>query len=268
MCIPPKHIIDIYIESQRYAQNIRDMTNPMRFIEAQESEGEFSDIRFRQLERAYNDVVRSWSKLKPLSFIQQYEAYVAKRPNNTSIENGIASQVLLMESGLRLKESSATTYGDFRSFKDDETIPKVFIHNSTIGQTHNIRDGLKTDSGYRVAIISNKLALLLEEKQKCTEAMICRENTDVTHGITDIYRVPMVHDKNDTFRHCASPQLTAAFRKLFTQVGYNEKNYLLLLNIINSEEFAEAVKRVTPKELGFAEEKDPSAYALRRHFNG
>ena len=93
VCIPPKHIIDIYIESQRYAQNIRDMTNPMRFIEARESEGEFSDIRFRQLERAYNDVVRSWSKLKPLSFIQQYEDYVAKRPNNTGIENGIASEI-------------------------------------------------------------------------------------------------------------------------------------------------------------------------------
>ena len=93
VCIPSKHIIDIYIESQRYAQNIRDMTNPMRFIEARESEGEFSDIRFRQLERAYNDVVRSWSKLKPLNFIQQYEAYVAKYPNNTGIENGIASQI-------------------------------------------------------------------------------------------------------------------------------------------------------------------------------
>lgn len=93
VCIPSKHIIDIYIESQRYAQNIRDMTNPMRFIEARESEGEFSDIRFRQLERAYNDVVRSWSKLKPLSFIQQYEAYVAKRPNNTGIENGIAREI-------------------------------------------------------------------------------------------------------------------------------------------------------------------------------
>lgn len=93
VCIPPKHIIDIYIESQRYAQNIRDMTNPMRFIEARGSEAEFSDIRFRQLERAYNDVVRSWSKLKPLSFIQQYEDYVAKRPNNTGIENGIASEI-------------------------------------------------------------------------------------------------------------------------------------------------------------------------------
>lgn len=93
VCIPSKHIIDIYIESQKYAQNIRDMTNPMRFIEARESDAKFSDIRFRQLERAYNDVVRSWSKLKPLSFIQQYEAYVAKRPNNTGIENGIAREI-------------------------------------------------------------------------------------------------------------------------------------------------------------------------------
>ena len=91
--IPASNIIDIYIESQKYAKDIPSLTNPMRFIEARESETEFSDIRFRQLERAYNDVIRSWSQLKPLSFIQQYEAYVAKSPNNTGIENGIVSQI-------------------------------------------------------------------------------------------------------------------------------------------------------------------------------
>lgn len=149
---------------------------------------------------------------------------MAEHIYNTVLESGEQTgSALMMEDGLRPKEAAGSTYGDFRSFEDGETIPKVFIHSSTIGQTHNTRDGLKTDNGYRTAIISNKLALLLEEKQKCSEAMICRENTDVTHGITDICRVPMVHDKNDSFRHCASPQLTAAFRKLFTQVGYNEK---------------------------------------------
>ena len=173
----------------------------------------------------------------------------------------------LLENGLRLKEAAGATYGDFYSYKNGETIPKVFIHNSTSGQTHNLRDGVKTDNGFRTAIISHMLTLLLEEKQKRTEEMISKENADATHGVTDISRVPMVHDKNDIFRHCASPQLTAAFRKLFTQVGYNEKDFLLLQNIVNSQEFAEAVKRVTTKELGFAEEKDPSAYALRRHFN-
>lgn len=93
MCIPTQHIIDIYIESQKYAKDIRSLTNPMRFIEARESETELSDIRFRQLERAYNDVVQNWSKLNPLQFMQQYEAYIANRPNNTGIENGIVSQI-------------------------------------------------------------------------------------------------------------------------------------------------------------------------------
>lgn len=173
----------------------------------------------------------------------------------------------LMEDGLRLKETAGTTYGDFYSYKDGEVIPKVYIHNSTIGQTRDLRDGLKTDNGYRTAIISNKLALMLEEKQKRTEEILSQENIDATQGITDIGRVPMVHDKNDLFRHCASPQLTAEFRKLFAQVGYSEKDYLLLQNIVNSQEFAEAVKRVTPRELGFAEERDPSAYGWRRHWN-
>ena len=214
------------------------------------------------------DVAQREETVLPRSLDSVMVWKMAKIIYQSVLESGEGTGLaLLMENGLRLKEAAGATYGDFRSFKDGEVIPKVFIHNSTIGQTHNTRDGLKTDNGYRTAIISEKLALLLEEKQKRTEEMISKVNTDTTHGVTDISRVPMVHDKNNLLRHCASPQLTAAFRQLFNQVGYSEKDYLLLLNIINSEEFAEAVKRVTPKELGFAEEKDPSAYALRRHFN-
>ena len=35
---------------------------------------------------------------------------------------------------------------------------------------------------------------------------------------------------------------------------------------MESEEFQKAARRVTPRELGFAEERDPSAYILRRLF--
>ena len=91
--IPASNIIDFYIEAQKYAKSICSLTNPMRYIEAREGQSELSDIRFRELERTYKEVVQSWSKLKPFSFIQQYEAYVAKHPNNTGIENGIVSQI-------------------------------------------------------------------------------------------------------------------------------------------------------------------------------
>ena len=193
---------------------------------------------------------------------------MAKFIYDAALESGEQTGLaFLLEGGLRLKEAAGATYGDFYSYKDGETIPKIFIHNSTSGQTHNLRDGIKTDNGYRTAIISHNLALLLERKQKRIEEIISQKNADAIHGIADIRRVPMVHDKYDFFRHCASPQLTAAFRNLFAQVGYNEKDFLLLQNIINSQEFADAANRATPKELGFAEEKDPSAYGLRRHFN-
>lgn len=171
----------------------------------------------------------------------------------------------MMEDGLRPKEAAGITYGDFRSFEDGETIPKLYIHNSTVGQTHNIRDGLKTDNGYRVAIISKRLEELLVKKRGGTEATLA--SADPTSGITDISRMPIVHDKNNLFRHCASTQLSTEFRKLFAQVGYSEKNFLLLQNIVDSLEFKAAVKRVTPKELGFAEERDPSAYGWRRNTN-
>lgn len=97
--IPANNIIDIYLESQKYAENIPGMTNPMRYIQTCENRTEPPAIRFRELEKAYNEVVQSWSKLKPLCFIQQYEDYVAKRPNNTGIENGIASRIFFRFTG-------------------------------------------------------------------------------------------------------------------------------------------------------------------------
>lgn len=69
--IPANNIIDIYLEAQKYAESIPGLTNPMRYIQACENQTKAPDIRFRELEKAYNEVVQSWSKLKPLSFIRQ-----------------------------------------------------------------------------------------------------------------------------------------------------------------------------------------------------
>lgn len=178
-----------------------------------------------------------------------------------------AGLALLLEAGLRLKEAAGVTFGDLFCETDCNAIPQVFIHNSTKGQTHDLRDGVKTDNGYRTAIISENLALLLIAKQQHAQEILSKKCADTPLGIADIRRMPMVSDKNDLFRHCASPQLTVAFRKLLAKIGYDEKDFLLLQNIVNSQEFTEAVKRVTPKNLGFAEERDPSAYACRRNYN-
>ena len=93
-------------------------------------------------------------------------------------------------------------------------------------ESSHIRDGLKTDNGYRVATISGRLARLLEKKRKHAEAALA--SADPTSGITDISRMPIVHDKNNLFRHCASTQLSTEFRKLYAQDGYSEKYFLQL----------------------------------------
>lgn len=98
--ITPQYIIDIYIESQKYAQGIRAMENPMRYIESCEGHGSPPDIRFRQMERIYKEVVKKWSKLKPSEFIHEYETYVEQRPNNSGIENGIVSQIFFRFTGV------------------------------------------------------------------------------------------------------------------------------------------------------------------------
>lgn len=62
--IPASNIIDFYIEAQKYAKSICSLTNPMRYIEAREGQSELSDIRFRELERTYKEVVQSWSNYR------------------------------------------------------------------------------------------------------------------------------------------------------------------------------------------------------------
>ena len=186
----------------------------------------------------------------------------------TALDSGArAGLALMLESGLRPKEAAATTYGDLRSHQHGETFPKVYVHNSTIGTSHNLRTGVKTENGYRVAMISDTLASLLEEKQAYTENLITQDNTASAPCSADISRLPIVHDTSNPFCHCSSSQLTVEFRNILAQTGYNQREYQLLQNIVNSPDFMDAIKRVTPVELGFTAERDPSAYACRRHYN-
>lgn len=186
----------------------------------------------------------------------------------TALDSGArAGLALMLESGLRPKEAAAVTYNDFTSPAQGENIPKVFIHNSTIGQSRNLRAGVKTDNGYRPAIISDTLASLLDEKKKRTENLTTQKTIASAPCSSDIGRLPIVHDKNNPSRHCSSSQLTVEFRNILAQTGYDQREFQLLQNVVNSQDFLEEIRRITPKELGFADERDPSAYACRRHYN-
>lgn len=89
-------ILDIYIESQKLNRGIKNLTNPMRYLASylDEAKGN-SDVRFRELERIYNNVVRDWSKIKPANFMQQYLTYINQGVNDTGIDNGFIREHFL-----------------------------------------------------------------------------------------------------------------------------------------------------------------------------
>ena len=85
-----EHILDVYIHSQKVANNINRIYNPMRYISAcAQSSEEKQVLRFCDLEPVYNEVVEKWCKIPPYEFILQYEAYVYQKMNESGIENGL-----------------------------------------------------------------------------------------------------------------------------------------------------------------------------------
>ena len=89
-------ILDIYVESQLLSNGFNNIKNPMRYMSSYlgAAKGD-PDIRFRALERVYNDTVRAWSKIEPKDFLQQFDAYVNQGVNDTGLENGMIREHFL-----------------------------------------------------------------------------------------------------------------------------------------------------------------------------
>lgn len=89
-------ILDIYAESQRIVRNIKSISSPYQYTSSFLGANKGNPkIRFRDLEKVYNDAVRAWSKIEPNDFIQQYDANLHQCKNNSGIENGFVVEQLL-----------------------------------------------------------------------------------------------------------------------------------------------------------------------------
>ena len=89
-------ILDIYAESQRMTKNIKTIVNPYQYTSSflGSRKGD-SNIRFRDLEKAYITAVEAWNKIEPNDFLQQYDAYIYQCQNNSGIEKGFVVEQFL-----------------------------------------------------------------------------------------------------------------------------------------------------------------------------
>lgn len=176
--------------------------------------------------------------------------------------------ILTYECGFRMKESAGCSVGDYQDQQSDRDFTCVAVHTSTIKQGHERQDKLKTANGHRIGIlgpratqkISNKIAML--HKMVSSEEIVL--DPDSTTPV--IEAIPLANASGDLLIPCSSHQLSQGFRHLIRDAGYDHKDYVAAQRIVESKEFLEAEESVTPTELGFAAERDISAYVLRRQF--
>lgn len=173
--------------------------------------------------------------------------------------------LLCYETGVRPKESAGSSIGDFKEPQLGGDFSCIAIHSSTIGQGHQRRDKTKTPNGYRMCILGPVGTELLRDKVETIRGMIESGDLQLPPG-SPMEAIPIANIPADWLTPCSSQQLSQAFRTLLRDINYKSEEYLAACKVVESEEFQEAVRRITPKELGFAEEKDPSAYILRRLF--
>lgn len=173
--------------------------------------------------------------------------------------------LLCHETGVRPKESAGASVGDFKEPQPGGGFSCIAIHSSTIGQGHQRRDKTKTPNGYRMCILGPVGTELLRDKVETIRGMIESGEIQLPPG-SPMEAIPIANISAAWLTPCSSQQPSQAFRNLLGDINYKSEEFWAACRIVESEEFQEAVRRITPKELRFTEEKDPSAYILRRMF--
>lgn len=176
--------------------------------------------------------------------------------------------MICMDTGSRLKEAAAVSVADHRFPDLRENYSELALHNSTVGQSSDRHAKMKTSNAYRVVVLGPESSEILKAKVAEVQNMITLGKIRITKdsSVPSIEEIPLVNKDDTNLLPCSSPMLTKAFRKLLQEVGYDKNDVVAATRLVESEEFQQAVKELTPAGLGFTEEKDMTAYISRRQF--
>lgn len=188
--------------------------------------------------------------------------------SNAGCSGEMRGLMLTFETGTRLKESAGASIGDFQAPIPGRDIACLAIHTTTVNQGHSRHDMPKTGNGYRIGILGPRATEVIRNTmENAQNAIDSGEIILDPNSATPIFEaIPIANSTKSPLIPCASPQLTQRFRHVLRDAGYADDDYLAAQRIAESEEFAEAEKRVTLGILGFADLKDLTAYILRRQF--
>ena len=267
-------IIDIKSEGKKYAkatlQHYRLLISRVIDVAVQKEKmkNPLWGVDFEEL-LSPEQVEKKEKKTLPKSLTPLQMCAISEEIYSTASTSGRRTGLMnMMESGIRPKETAGASFGDVREMAQLNSCSTVAIHSSTIEESHKRKNNPKTKNGYRTAVIGPRSTQIIQKKkeelQKCIDEGKILD--DVSNGLTLLDVLPIASSKDNPSVPCTSSDMTKEFRHLLRDINYDKEDYLAAQRIAESDEFQEAEGKATPSELGFAIEKDPTAYIFRRQY--
>lgn len=165
---------------------------------------------------------------------------------------------LMFALGLRNNEACGVKFSAFRPMKTHPGRWCLWIYESTVGETNDLKAGGKTTNAPRILPVPSKLLHLILLRKKHLQELLDNGSIslDSKHGQKSVDDLPVVCQKSNYTKHCSSKHLTKAGCLLLKEIQVKEIELSYIERDLLDDEYC--------LEMGVTE-KDPTAYLLRRN---
>ena len=191
----------------------------------------------------------------PRSASPEFELELAERIFKDPLQEGQYCGLLNMFAfGTRNKEAAALTFGSIKEIPGYPGKYVVAIYMSTIGETSARDLGGKTDNMFRYVAVPKRVYDFYMKRKAYIEKEVSAGRIDI--GKLTIDQLPLACNGRNWTVHCTSNRITLTGKCVFRDIGISEAQVRYLMS-----------EAEMSGELAiWGDEKDPTAYMLRRNY--
>ena len=191
----------------------------------------------------------------PKSASPEFELELAERIFTDPLQEGQYCGLLNMFAfGTRNKEAAALTFGSIKEIPGHPGKHVVAIYMSTIGDTPSTALGGKTDNMFRYVAVPKRVYDFFMKRKAYIEKEVSAGRIDI--GTLTIDQLPLACNGRNWTVHCTSNRITLTGKSVFRNIGISEAQVRYLMS--------EA--EMSGELAVWGDEKDPTAYMLRRNY--
>jgi integrase len=192
--------------------------------------------------------------LTPTEELEIYDRIIDGKAKEDGEKIGLAIMYCI---GLRNEEACGLNYGDIVKIEYQPEFDIACIVSSTKGGSNERKAGGKTYNSPRQIPLPDALSSLIRERRAYLEDLLKQGKLDcvgVNCRYSDIDELPIVCKGQKYGQRCCSADITKAAKQLFQEINMDE-------NIMKEIE-----DEISQREVGDFDEREPTAYLLRRNF--